>query len=116
MVIYLVIRTFAVTYSAPPSPFFRAAIVSAALSIPTFAASGPLLSNGDVVVAKFSSGTLKGKTFRLKYNESKNVLKDRPVTDHSASLLSIKTPGGWCNFEATGRAECHNGVGTWKKR
>lgn len=86
----------------------------ALLSLAPFAVAGPLLKDGQTVTATFSSGSLGGKTFRLRYNESKNMLNDRPVTKHTKSMLSIKTPGGWCKFSASGKAQCHNGVGTWK--
>lgn len=78
--------------------------------------AGPLLNNGQTVVASFTTGNLKGKTFRLRYNEKKNMLKDRPVTQHTKSMISIKTPGGWCKFASSGKVQCHNGSGTWKAR
>lgn len=78
--------------------------------------AGPLLKDGQTIVASFTSGNLKNKTFRLRFDEKKNMVKDRPVTEHTKSMLSIKTPGGWCKFEASGKVQCHNGTGTWKAR
>lgn len=80
----------------------------------TPAMSGPLLDNGQTVVASFTSGSLKGNTFRLRYDEKKNMLKDRMVTQHTEEMISIKTPKGWCNFASSGSVQCHNGTGTWK--
>ncbi|MCB1474800.1 MAG: hypothetical protein H6883_03045 [Rhodobiaceae bacterium] len=93
-----------------------AAAMIAFLSSAPLAVAGPLLKDGQTVTAIFSTGSLGGKTFRLRYSESKNMLDDRPVTKHTSSMLSIKTPGGWCNFFASGNVECHNGVGTWKAK
>lgn len=87
-----------------------------ALGLAPSAKAGPLLKDGQTVVAKFSSGTLKGKTFRLRYKEKKGLLKDRPVTEHTAKVLAIKTPGGWCRFASGGTVECHNGKGTWRAK
>jgi hypothetical protein len=88
--------------------------------ITAFAASsalaGPMLNDGQTVVASFTTGNLKGQTFRLRYNEKKNMLKDRPVTQHTKSTIAIKTPGGWCKFASSGKVQCHNGTGTWKAR
>ncbi|MEO9613677.1 MAG: hypothetical protein ABJG86_16490 [Nitratireductor sp.] len=94
------------------SPMLAAVIGFAA----TPALAGPLLENGQTVVASFSTGNLKGQTFRLRYNEKKNMLKDRPVTQHTKSMVSIKTPGGWCKFASSGKVQCHNGTGTWTAR
>ena len=80
------------------------------------AMAGPLLRDGQTVVASFSTGNLKGQTFRLRYNEKKNMLKDRPVTGHTKSMISIKTPGGWCKFGSSGNVQCHNGTGKWTAR
>lgn len=79
-------------------------------------ANAKMLRDGQVVVASFDSGRLKGKTFRLRYNESSGLLGDRKVTSHTNGSLAIKTPGGWCKFSSTGVATCHNGKGKWKAR
>lgn len=94
-----------------------ALVLGAATAFGTTAAlAGPLLADGQTVVASFTTGNLKGQSFRLRYNEKKKMLKDRPVTQHTKSMIAIKTPGGWCKFASSGKVQCHNGTGTWKAR
>jgi hypothetical protein len=79
-------------------------------------AHAKLLKDGQTVTATFSSGNLKGQTFKLRYSDRSNKLGDRPVTSHSNKTLEIKTPGGWCKFHSGGNVACHNGKGKWQAR
>ena len=87
--------------------------VAALSSVSGTALAQKLLSDGQTIVASFSSGELKGQKFTLRYNESAGTLGNRRVLSHSASSISLKTPKGKCKFSSNGTASCHNGKGNW---